>query len=167
MTSAGHAFRISSALFFASSNFTLKISLYLPLHHPQYCVSWNQDKLHMRNESITHHLDWIEFTMELGEEHTQMPLICDGLLKEGSLVLKVFLLAEEAGHAAAFILHWANGGALCPQPSDIEATLLRCLLQSFWFTSFKCHLLGKAPIMRVRISHQDYCIFSFLLFSII
>jgi hypothetical protein len=81
--------------------------------------------------------------MELGEEHAQMPSICDGLLKEGSLVLKVFLLAEEVGHAAVFILHWANRGALCPQPSDIEATPLECLLQSFWFTRFKCHLLGR------------------------
>ena len=121
----------------------------------------------MRNKSTAHHLDWIEFTMELGEEHTQMPLIFDGLLKEGSLVLEVFLLAEEAGHAAAFILHRANRGALCPQPGGIEATLLECLLQSFWFTGFKCHLLGKALITRVRIAHWDYCIFLFSLFSAI
>ena len=123
----------------------------------------------MRNESTAHHLDWIEFTLELGEEHAQMPPIFDGLLKEGSLVLKVFLLAEEVGHAAAFILHQANGGALCPQPSDIEATLLERLLQSFWFTGFKCHfkchLLGKALITRVRIAHWDYHIFLFSLFS--
>ena len=37
ITSGGHALSILMVLFFAWSNFTLKTSQYLTLHHPQYC----------------------------------------------------------------------------------------------------------------------------------
>ncbi|SRR6266702_697511 len=114
-----------------------------------------------------HHFNWIEFTMKLRKENTQMPSSSDGLLKEGHLVLKVILLAEEVSHAAAFILNWANGGALGPQPSNIEATLLKCLLKPFWLTILECHFLLQSTITWVRVVHRDYCVLSFPLFSAI
>jgi hypothetical protein len=81
--------------------------------------------------------------MEFGKEHAEMPTISDCLLEERDLVLEIFLLAEEASHAAAFVLNWANRGAFCPHPSNTEAAFLEGLLQPFWFTVFKSHLLGK------------------------
>ena len=75
----------------------------------------------------THHFNWIEFTVKLREEDAQMSLSSEDLLKEGCLVSKILLLAEKAGHAAAFVLDRANRGALGPQPSHVEATFFKLM----------------------------------------
>jgi hypothetical protein len=48
---------------------------------PILCDLKHSNKLHIRKESM-HHFNWIEFTMKLWQEDTQMSLCSDGLLKE-------------------------------------------------------------------------------------
>ena len=114
-----------------------------------------------------HHLDWIKFAVEFGKKHAEMPSISDCLLEEGDLVAEVFLPAEEASHAAAFVFDRANGGTFCPHPHNVEATLFKRLLQSFWLTSFESHLLGKPTKMWFGIAHRNYGILLFSLFPTI
>ena len=115
----------------------------------------------------THHLNWIKFTVEFGKKHAEMPLISNRLLKEGDLVAEVFFLAEEVSHAAVFVFDWANGGTFCPHPRNVEAMFFKRLLQSFWLTGFKSHLLGKPTKTWFRIAHRNCCILLFSLFSAI
>ena len=114
----------------------------------------------VRRENV-HHFNWIEFTVKLREEDAQMSLSSEDLLKEGCLVSKILLLAEKAGHAAAFILDQANGGALGPQPSHVEATFFKCLLQPLRFTVFESHLLQQSTIAWVRVADRYHCILLF------
>ena len=103
--------------------------------------------------------------MKFRKENTQMPSRIEGLLKEGSLMLKVILFAEETSHAAAFIFNWANRGALGLHPSNIEATLLKCLLQPLGFTIFESQFLGQPLILWLRVVHRDCGVFLFPLLS--
>ena len=57
----------------------------------------------------THHLNGIEFTMELQQKNTFMPSIFDKSLEHRWLIDKVILLAEESCHAAAITLKQAYG----------------------------------------------------------
>ena len=48
----------------------------------------------------------------------------DLLFEKGNLVTEIWLLTEEACHAALIILNWEDGAAFGMHPLDIEATFL-------------------------------------------
>ena len=103
-----------------------------------------------------HHLDGIEFTVKLRQEHTFMAGLSDYGFKHGDLVCKIFLLAEKVSHAAIVILKGTDQRTFCLKICDVKASSLQGLLKAFLFPIFGCHLLDTSTALREWIWVRDY-----------
>ena len=112
-----------------------------------------------------HHLNRIEFTMELWQKNTLVPSTLDKSLEHRWLIDKVILLAEQSCHAAAITLERAYRRTLGMQSANIESTLLKHLLQSLCISILQRHLLWSATMLNAKIGLGYYGIMLLSLLS--
>ena len=165
ITSAGHTLRYRRVASFASWNVFLLALQHWYLHQPQY---WRKSKLRVFQWWITHHLNRIEFTMELQQEYAFMASVFNQSLKHRWLVFEVILLAEESCHTAIFALNWTDWQAFGSKLVEIrKSSFLEDMFHSLGVTIRQCHCLWLAAELSIWVCHGNDGIFFLSLFPTI